>query len=202
MTPWGWLGVCVASFLVGACPFAVWLSRCVHRDPRSFGDGNPGAANAFRAAGMGLGSAVLVLDVAKGFLPGYVAFLHAGSNALFAAMAAALPVYGHRFSPFLRGRGGIGLASWVGAVAGFLGPLAAIALGAGFAVGLAVRRQTVWAAVALGAAVLLGSTALVPSLLWPAWHARALWPIDTFCLLTAPLVIFGYWVRKRPSKQV
>ncbi|MCL6488863.1 MAG: glycerol-3-phosphate acyltransferase [Alicyclobacillus mali] len=203
MNAWmGWTLGLAAAFIVGACPFAVWLTRAMGRDPRSFGDGNPGAANAFRAAGFWLGAAVLVLDVAKGFVPGYFALRHISANWPLAALAAALPVYGHRFSPFLRGRGGIGLASWIGSVAGFLGPLAAGLLGCGFACGLAIRRRDRARTVAFGAAVLLMGITVLPEVLWPVWRVHSLWSARLFWLLTAPLVWWGYRVRNVRREEV
>lgn len=97
----------VVSYLCGALPWSVWLGRLLFRaDPRQHADGNPGAANAFRAAGWRLGAAVLVLDYLKAFLPVLVA--HYGfqfpEQQLF--WIALMPTLGHAFSIFLRFRGG------------------------------------------------------------------------------------------------
>jgi len=203
MRAWvGWPLGLAAAFLLGACPFAVWLTRAGGRDARRVGDGNPGAANAFRAAGFWIGAAVLVLDVGKGFVPGYLALRHLATTWPLAAVAAALPVYGHRLSPFLRGRGGIGLASWVGSVAGFLGPLAAVLLGCGFACGLAIRRLDRPSTVAVGAALLFIGIQASPEVLWPAWRVHAVWPANLFWLLTAPLVWWGYRIREVRRRKV
>ena len=56
------LGWALLAFLCGSLPFSVWLPRLAGgRDARQFGDGNPGATNAFRAGGAGVGLAVLLL---------------------------------------------------------------------------------------------------------------------------------------------
>ncbi|MDY6916736.1 MAG: glycerol-3-phosphate acyltransferase [Chloroflexota bacterium] len=105
----GLLAFC--AFWLGACPLSVWLGRwCLRRDIREYGDGNPGAANVFRAGGRKLGSAALALDVGKG-VP-FVAMAHLVFHLpVHAVMVVAVSaVLGHAFSPFLRFRGGKAIA--------------------------------------------------------------------------------------------
>ncbi len=109
----------VLAYISGSLPWSVWLSkRFSGRDPRAFADGNPGAANAFRAAGKRLGILVLILDFLKAFLPVFIArwILNLPAEALF--WIALAPMFGHAFSVFLRFRGGRGLTSlfavWTG----------------------------------------------------------------------------------------
>ena len=46
------LALILLAFLCGSLPFSVWLGRIFCRtDVRRYGDGNPGATNAFRAGG-------------------------------------------------------------------------------------------------------------------------------------------------------
>src|SRR6266545_4615310 len=57
----------VVGYLLGAIPFAVWLTRwATGIDIRRVGSGNPGATNVWRSAGPALGLTVLILDCAKG----------------------------------------------------------------------------------------------------------------------------------------
>jgi len=64
----------LVSYLSGAIPWSVWLSRGLYRaDVRAVADGNPGAANAFRVGGWRLGVAVTLLDFFKAFLPVFIA---------------------------------------------------------------------------------------------------------------------------------
>ena len=52
----------VAAFWLGACPFALWIGKWLaHKDIRNYGDGNPGAVNAFRAAGPKIGTFALII---------------------------------------------------------------------------------------------------------------------------------------------
>ncbi|MCC7209357.1 MAG: glycerol-3-phosphate acyltransferase [Anaerolineae bacterium] len=105
----------VISYLSGALPWAVWLGRRFYGvDPRQQGDGNPGALNAYRAGGRRLGTATLILDFLKAFVPVFVArwgFDFAPHELLWIAL---MPSLGHAFSVFLRFRGGRGLVTWFG----------------------------------------------------------------------------------------
>lgn len=103
-----------ALFLCGSLMFSYWLGLASRSNLREIGDGNPGALNLWRAAGFAYGIAGIALDFAKGFGP--VAFLLASERVLgYAAAAASLmPVLGHAFSPFLRGRGGKAIATTFG----------------------------------------------------------------------------------------
>ncbi len=107
------------SFLCGSLPFSVWLGKILRgTDVRRFGDGNPGATNAFRAAGAAIGLLVLVLDVSKGAVPVGLAHFNLGSRGLPMFLIATAALLGHVFSPFLGFRGGKGLAValgvWIG----------------------------------------------------------------------------------------
>lgn len=101
---------------IGAINPASIIARVRGTDLRTVGSGNPGATNAARAFGWQVGVLVGALDVLKGFLP-VLAFelLDLPSAAMVAGLAAVL---GHITSPFLRGRGGKGVATSLGAILG------------------------------------------------------------------------------------
>jgi len=98
------------GFLAGSLMFSYWLGRLAGHDIRQQADGNPGAVNAFRAGGWKLGVPALVLDYAKGLLPVLPAALLFGRTDPRMIPIALAPVLGHAFSPFLRFRGGKGVA--------------------------------------------------------------------------------------------
>ncbi len=103
------------GFLMGSLPFSLWLVRWrVRKDVRTFGDGNPGAINAWRAGGWRVGVPVLLLDVVKGGLPVALArfVFELGSWSLIPV--ALSPIFGHVLSPWLRFRGGKGIAATFG----------------------------------------------------------------------------------------
>lgn len=101
------------GYLLGAVSPATLVAARRGVDLRQIGSGNPGATNVGRALGRRTGMAVAALDVLKGLLPaaGFGALDHRAG--LLAGLAA---VVGHISSPFLRGRGGRGVATAAGAV--------------------------------------------------------------------------------------
>ena len=118
------------AYLSGALPWSVWLARLFfHTDPRLQQDRNPGAANAFRAAGWRLGVAVLVLDFFKAFIPVAAArwLMSFSGEQLF--WIALMPTLGHAFSIFLRFRGGRGTVVMFGVWAGLTLYVAPIVMG-------------------------------------------------------------------------
>jgi glycerol-3-phosphate acyltransferase PlsY len=102
-----------AGFVSGSIPCsylaARWLSG---KDVRREGSGNVGATNVFRVAGRSAGIAAAAGDVLKSLLPVLAARL-AGSLPIWQAVTAAAVIAGHCYSPFLRFRGGKGVASTI-----------------------------------------------------------------------------------------
>jgi glycerol-3-phosphate acyltransferase PlsY len=97
----------MSAFWLGACPFSVWIGRwLLGKDIREYGDGNPGAANVFRAGGRKSFGLAGFLDTAKG-VP-FVVLAHSFFGLPEAVvMAVALSaILGHAFSPLLRLKGG------------------------------------------------------------------------------------------------
>ncbi len=106
--------VAAVCFLIGSINPATLVARALGRDLRASGSGNPGATNAGRVLGRKWGALVLVLDVLKAYLPTLLVLRTMG---LVAALVAGFAVVlGHVFSPFLRGRGGKGVACALGTV--------------------------------------------------------------------------------------
>ena len=147
-----WTGL---GFLLGAMPFSLWLGWLFLRtDVRRYGDGNPGAANAWRAGGWRVGLAALLLDYFKGVVPvGLAHFVFRVSGWALVPVALA-PVLGHAFSPFLRFRGGKAIAATFGIWTGLtLGEIPTL-LGLSLVSFLAVQTADAWSVI-LGMAVTL-----------------------------------------------
>ncbi len=103
----------VIGFFVGSVPFGVLVSQLFYRtDIRQSGSGNIGAANALRTLGKRGAIAVLLLDAFKGFAPTYATYVLAGPA--LATVVAFAAMLGHCYSPFLRFRGGKGVATFLG----------------------------------------------------------------------------------------
>lgn len=58
-------------------------------------DGNPGTSNAFKYAGIKVGIACLILDLAKGFFPVMFAFSRLDTKNILFTIVVAAPVLGH-----------------------------------------------------------------------------------------------------------
>ena len=110
----------IIAFLIGSIPTALLMGMARGIDVRKHGSGNVGATNAMRVLGKPWGIACLLADMLKGWLP--VAFLFPAE--LFGApgvgpdawrwAVALCAIAGHMFSPFLRFRGGKGVATSIG----------------------------------------------------------------------------------------
>ena len=102
------------AFVIGAVNPATILATILGKDLRHTGSGNPGATNAGRVLGRRWGVVVGVLDVLKGLVPVVVAeHLFGTVTALCVGLAVVL---GHIWSPFLKGQGGKGVATSLGAI--------------------------------------------------------------------------------------
>ncbi len=114
----------LVGFLLGSIPFAVVLGKLlVHKDVRSVGDGNPGGANALKAGGLKAGIPAILLDLAKGYVPVYLAQRY-GLGGWDLIPVCLAPILGHAFSPFLRFHGGKALAATGGVWLALIGLVA------------------------------------------------------------------------------
>jgi glycerol-3-phosphate acyltransferase PlsY len=130
------------GFALGAIPFSWILARLVGGvDIRAVGSGNVGATNVARSLGYRVGAVALLLDAAKGAAAVLLAQRIApGAGSAPALWAGGMAVFGHNFTPFLRFRGGKGVATGAGVFA-CLAP-AALGIAAGvFALTVAVSRM-------------------------------------------------------------
>lgn len=104
------------SFFLGSIPFGFLLAKYFGGlDIRKKGSGNIGATNVTRLLGWKVGLPVLLLDVSKGALPILLAryALHINSE-LTLLLCGIAAIAGHVFSPFLKMKGGKGVATSFG----------------------------------------------------------------------------------------
>jgi len=110
------LGFALLGYLSGSLPFSVWITRFIKGvDVRDSGSGHATTTNTIRQAGFGPGAAVLILDLAKGFIPTWLALKYAPTMWVV-PLTAAFVVVGHCWPVFAQFRGGMGLASAGGCV--------------------------------------------------------------------------------------
>jgi len=109
----------ILGYLSGSLPFSVWVTRYVKKvDVRDAGSGHATTTNTIRQAGFGWGALVLILDIAKGFLPTYLALIVERDiiSLYVVPLTAACAVIGHCWPLFAQFRGGMGLATFGGAL--------------------------------------------------------------------------------------
>jgi acyl phosphate:glycerol-3-phosphate acyltransferase len=111
----------IAAFFLGAIPFSIIIGRwLLKKDITKYGDGNPGAANVFRAGSKKVGLFAVVLDIVKGtpfvFLAHHVLEL----PILAPVIVAIAAILGHAYSPFLHWHGGKAIAVSFGTMIGLL----------------------------------------------------------------------------------
>jgi acyl phosphate:glycerol-3-phosphate acyltransferase len=107
--------VLVGAYLIGSIPFSFLVARLWGiGDVRQVGSGNVGATNVMRNAGWRPGLLALLLDATKGAVAAVLATRIGGPD-LLPPLAAVAAVVGHLFPPWLRFRGGKGVATGAGA---------------------------------------------------------------------------------------
>jgi acyl phosphate:glycerol-3-phosphate acyltransferase len=118
----------IIGYLLGSIPTGVWLGKAFRGiDIREHGSKSIGATNVFRVLGAKLAIAVLLIDVAKGFMACLIASrINLGDTLLssnqLAMIGGLLAIVGHLFPLFARFRGGKGVATGAGMLL-FLAPL-------------------------------------------------------------------------------
>ncbi|WKZ37216.1 MAG: glycerol-3-phosphate acyltransferase [Anaerolineales bacterium] len=106
----------ILGYVFGSLPFSIWVTRYVKGvDVRDAGSGHATTTNTIRQAGFGWGALVLILDIAKGFLPTLLAVKYSGETWVI-ALTATFAVVGHCWTVFAGFRGGMGLAAAGGAL--------------------------------------------------------------------------------------
>ena len=151
----------VAAYLAGSIPFAVIASKLFGlEDPRKYGSGNPGATNVLRSGNKAAAIVTLVGDCAKGWAVVLVA-TSAGFTAGEAALAGLFALLGHIFSCFLRFKGGKGVATALGVLAGIDFWIALIALLTWAAIATATRYSSA-AALSAAAAAPIATLVIIP----------------------------------------
>lgn len=153
--PGSWIVVAVAAvlgFFVGSVNPATIIATVRHADLRA-GSGNPGATNAGRVLGLRWGVVVGLIDVVKGLAPTLLALWLV--DRFTAYVVGLATVLGHVLSPFLRGRGGRGVATSMGAVLALYSPWFALGLLVFFALMLWLTRWVAGSSIAAAGLLLL-----------------------------------------------
>jgi len=183
--------VVVGSYLLGSIPFGYLIGRIAGVDIRRTGSGNVGATNVVRVLGKRYGYPVFVLDFFKGFGAVKISMLLAtgpppawNSPETFGILAAVSSVVGHSYPPWLKFKGGKGVATSGGA----LFALTAI----GGLIGLAIWIVTFWLTRYVSVASITAALVLPIAILVISRHNESAKAIFYFSVCAAAVVIWRH----------
>ena len=169
--------VVLGGYLLGSMPFGYWLVLLVKgEDIRRAGSGSIGATNVWRAYGRWYGIPVVLLDIAKGFVPALVGTILV--DELTGALAGGLAMLGHWRPLFLRfQKGGKAVATAAGTLFGIATLLGLIAAGLWLATFLVARYTSV------------ASMVVAVALPFAALALGEPWPVVVFAVAAAVAVL-------------
>jgi len=187
------LAVLLLSYLLGSIPTSIITSRLIAGiDIREHGSGNAGATNVYRILGVGPAIVVGLIDVAKGVAAALLVSrisINGGahvSETLLQLIAGGAAVIGHIWTVFAGFRGGKGMATAIGALAG----VAPAALATGLVVWIVlIASFRIMSVASLGAATIL------PVAVW-LWESKPDGTLDSelfwFSIILGALIWFTH----------
>ncbi|HXI63008.1 MAG TPA: glycerol-3-phosphate 1-O-acyltransferase PlsY [Gemmatimonadales bacterium] len=115
MNDYGLVVMLLLAYLIGATPTSYVAGKLGRRiDLREHGSKNLGATNVYRVLGWAYAIPVALIDVAKGAIPVAILGPWANGPAWFTVALGLAAVVGHIFSPYVRFKGGKGVATAAG----------------------------------------------------------------------------------------
>lgn len=137
------------GYFCGSVPFGLLFTKYAGLgDVRSIGSGSIGATNVLRTGNKKLAALTLLADFAKGLVPALLAQRWGPDIAVIAALGAVL---GHIFPLWLKFKGGKGVATYIGVLAGLFWPVALIFCATWLSVAALSRISSIAALVAIAA---------------------------------------------------
>lgn len=184
----GWV-LLILSYFIGSIPVGMLVAKAKGIDIMKEGSGNVGATNIARVLGKKAGALCLVLDVLKGFIPALVLqiivsrpiFGFGFPSQEFGLICGGMAMVGHMFSPFLKFKGGKGIATGLGMLVGSAPPVG-LSVFLAFAVTFAFSRI-----------VSLSSLVAVTTMVVAGWF---LTPPPLFWAVHLALGVFIFWKHK------
>lgn len=173
----------IAAYFLGSIPTGYLVGRAKGVDLRSVGSGNIGATNAFRILGKGPGAFVLIVDGLKGWVAvawaGVLVYklMHGGTESdtkttdYLRIVGGVCAILGHNYTCWLKFKGGKGIATSAGVMAGLM-PI-------GFVVAL-VTWIVVCVLTKYVSAASIAAAAVLPFATWAGGYSGLLIGIATF----------------------
>ncbi|MBY0308334.1 MAG: glycerol-3-phosphate 1-O-acyltransferase PlsY [Phycisphaerales bacterium] len=204
-----WAGLLLIGYLLGGIPFGLLLGLAKGVDVRQHGSKNIGSANVGRTLGRRWGVLTFFLDALKGFLPTFIggfvlktiARPEVPSSMAWAWLSIGVAtVVGHMWSPYLKFRGGKGVATGFGAVMAVFPILTLPAL-----VALAVWAVCVRATRFIGLSSCIAASSIPVSIIFvngvarrfgffvPENGAQVRWPMWPYITAAVMLAVMVTW---------
>jgi len=176
----------VGAYLVGGIPFGFIIGKMRGVDVRTVGSKNIGATNVFRTVGKKWGLIAFALDVAKGLVPVVLAKHYGvgyGGQGLTALplFVGIMCVVGHMLTPYMKFKGGKGVATAFGMLIGLIPGLVGVAF-AIFAITFACSHY-----ISLGSCV---ASAFLAVGIWFPWLGAAGYADIPQCVLVTIIALF------------
>ena len=174
----------VGAYLVGAIPFGFLIGKMRGVDVRTVGSKNIGATNVFRTVGKKWGLLAFACDFLKGFLPTLVCKPSSAPVAWLPLAVGVACVVGHMLTPYMKFKGGKGVATAFGMLLGLLPGLVGCAFLL-FCVAFACTNY-----ISLGSCT--AATFLAVAVWFPILGSAGLRNLPQ-CVLVAAIAVFVVW---------
>ena len=175
----------LGAYLIGGIPFGFLIGKLRGIDVRTVGSKNIGATNVFRTVGKKWGLLAFFCDVMKGLVPTLVAkMLYAETTPVMPILVGITCVVGHMLTPYMKFKGGKGVATAFGALIALMPATVGMAF-ALFAIVFACSHY-----ISLGSCVAATSLAVM---VWIPFLDHAGYNDLPLCILVTLIAAFIVW---------
>ena len=175
----------LGAYLIGGIPFGFLIGKMRGVDVRTIGSKNIGATNVFRTVGKKWGLLAFFCDVMKGLVPTLAAkMLYAETMPEMPILVGITCVVGHMLTPYMKFRGGKGVATAFGALIALMPATVGIAF-AIFSLTFACSNY-----ISLGSCVAATSLAVM---VWIPFLDHAGYRDLPLCILVTLIAAFIVW---------
>lgn len=181
-----------SAYFIGGIPFGYLIGRLRGVDVRTVGSKNIGATNVFRTVGKKWGFLAFALDVAKGLLPTLAAKSFSSIDWLPLVVGITCAI-GHMLTPYMKFKGGKGVATAFGMLIGLVPALVGVAFLV-FLVAFATSNY-----ISLGSCL---AAAFLAVAVWFPWlGARGADDLPQ-CILVSVIALFVLWKHRTNIKRL
>lgn len=187
----------IFAYLLGSVPFALIIARVHGKDLAKIGSGNFGATNLSRALNKKWAYFCFLLDVAKGFIPTFMAVNlieppHTPLHLTLVLTVGIAALIGHIFSIYINFKGGKGVATSLGLALG-LYPYLTICAAFAFAVWLIAVLITRYISLSSVIASISFPLCLITAIIInEQWQFENLWPLLAASVIIPAMVIYRH----------